>query len=99
MSRRAKTIDLIERAAEILADEHPMTVRQVYYQLVSKQVIKNCRGAYQAVSSALVNARSAAGLPRSSRVPLCHFGNALHYGRFWRAGTMHELPARTRHGI
>lgn len=34
-----------------------MTVRQVYYQLVSRQVIKNSRSEYQAVSRALVEAR------------------------------------------
>ena len=34
-----------------------MTVRQVYYQLVSIQLIPNNRGAYQAVSKALVEAR------------------------------------------
>jgi hypothetical protein len=34
-----------------------MTVRQVYYQLVSRQVIENNRGQYQAVSNALVDAR------------------------------------------
>ncbi len=34
-----------------------MTVRQVFYRLVSRQVIGNTRGAYQAVSKALVAAR------------------------------------------
>jgi len=55
--RHAKTIRLIETARDILSEGYPMTVRQVYYQLVSKQVIKNNRGAYQAVSKALVSAR------------------------------------------
>jgi len=57
MGRQAKTIRLIETAREILAEGHPMTVRQVFYQLVSRQVIENTRGAYQAVSNALVDAR------------------------------------------
>ena len=57
MSRHAKTTKLIEEAAAILAEHNPMTVRQVFYQLVSRQVIKNDRGAYQAVSKALVAAR------------------------------------------
>jgi hypothetical protein len=35
MSKHAKTIKLLQSALEILASTHPMTVRQVYYQLVS----------------------------------------------------------------
>jgi hypothetical protein len=57
MSKHAKTTRLIEAAKEVLAESRPMTVRQVYYQLVSRQVVKNCRAAYQTVSNALVTAR------------------------------------------
>jgi hypothetical protein len=57
MSRHSKTDALIEIAHEVLAENHPMTVRQVYYQLVSRQVIENNRSQYQAVSHALVDAR------------------------------------------
>lgn len=57
MSKPAKTMRLIETAREILAERNPMTVRQIYYQLVSRQVIENNRGQYQAVSDALVYAR------------------------------------------
>lgn len=63
MGKHAKTLKLIETAKEILAELHPMTVRQVYYQLVSRQVIKNNRGQYQAVSNALVNARREGVIP------------------------------------
>jgi len=63
MSKHAKTIELIETAKDILAEGHPMTVRQVYYQLVSRQVIKNNRGKYQAVSNALVDARREGIIP------------------------------------
>jgi len=59
----AKTAKLIAIAREILAEGHPMTVRQVFYQLVSRQVVKNNRGRYQAVSDALVNARRAGDIP------------------------------------
>lgn len=52
-------------AKAILADGHPMTVRQVFYQLVSRQVIKNNRGQYQAVSNALVDARREGVIPWS----------------------------------
>ena len=49
-----KTLELIETAKGILAEDNPMTVRQVFYQLVSRQVVDNNRGRYQAVSDALV---------------------------------------------
>ena len=40
-----------------------MTLRQAYYQLVSRQVIKNNRSEYQAVSNALVQARQDGTIP------------------------------------
>ena len=57
MTRHAKTARIIDTAAEVLSVHNPMTVRQVYYQLISRQVIENSRPAYQAVSKALVAAR------------------------------------------
>lgn len=35
MGKHKKTLQLIEAAYQALAAHHPMTVRQVYYQLVS----------------------------------------------------------------
>jgi len=63
MGRHVKTHNLIKTAKEILAELHPMTVRQVYYQLFSRRVIKNNRGQYQAVSNALVYARREGYIP------------------------------------
>jgi hypothetical protein len=63
MGRHQKTTELIDAAAEILAVHHPQTVRQVFYQLVSRQVIENSRGAYQSVSKALVAARRDGSIP------------------------------------
>lgn len=60
---QAKTIRIIQIAKDIMKEGHPMTVRQVYYQLVSRQVIKNNRGQYQAVSNALVTARRQGIIP------------------------------------
>ncbi|HSV31725.1 MAG TPA: hypothetical protein VLH40_06865 [Atribacteraceae bacterium] len=54
---RDKTIKLIEAAAEVLREHNPMTLRQVYYQLVAKHVIDNNRAEYQRLSGALVKAR------------------------------------------
>ena len=63
MAKHAKTRRLIERARTILEEHHPMTVRQVYYQLVSRHVLNNNRGQYQAVSNALVDARKEGVIP------------------------------------
>ncbi|MBS3919089.1 MAG: hypothetical protein KG012_09380 [Deltaproteobacteria bacterium] len=63
MSKHRKTITIQETAYSILAAHNPMTVRQVYYQLVSRQVIENNRGQYQAVSNALVQARQEGFIP------------------------------------
>jgi hypothetical protein len=75
MSRHRKTAELIERAAELLRQHHPMTVRQVYYRLVSRQVIENTRSAYQAVSKALVAAR------REGLIPWAHIEDRLRRPR------------------
>jgi len=40
-----------------------MTVRQAYYQLVSRQVIKNSRSSYQKISGLLVDARKDSTIP------------------------------------
>lgn len=63
MGKHTKTLKLLEVAVEVLTAYHPMTVRQVYYQLVSRQVIENHRGQYQAVSTALVDARKKGLIP------------------------------------
>jgi hypothetical protein len=63
MSMQHKTLRLIETAKEVLSAHRPMTVRQVYYQLVSRQVIENSRSRYQAVSDALVTARKQGLVP------------------------------------
>lgn len=63
MGLHKKTLELIDTAKEIMADGYPMTVRQVFYQLVSRQVIKNNLGQYHAVSNALVDARREGVIP------------------------------------
>jgi hypothetical protein len=63
MARHPKTQQMIDLAYSILEQDNPMTVRQVYYQLVSRQVIKNTRSQYQAVSKALVAARQEGIIP------------------------------------
>ena len=63
MARHAKTEQIINAACQVLTEYNPMTVRQVYYQLVSKQIIDNTRSQYQAVSKALVAARKEGAIP------------------------------------
>lgn len=63
MARHAKTERMLEVAREVLREAHPMTVRQVYYQLVSRLVIENGRSAYQAVSKLLAEARKSGEVP------------------------------------
>ncbi len=63
MAKHAKTLRMLEVAVEVLTENHPMTVRQVYYQLVSRQVIENSRSAYQSVSNILVDARKDGTIP------------------------------------
>lgn len=63
MILRRKTVDLIEAAADVLVKHHPMTVRQIFYQLVAQHVIENDRGEYQRLSNALVKARKDGLIP------------------------------------
>jgi hypothetical protein len=51
------TTRLIDAAIKALEQEHPMTVRQTFYQLVSVHEIENCRRDYQRVSRVLTKAR------------------------------------------
>lgn len=51
------TTRIIEAAAEILAAEFPMTLRQCFYRLVSMEIIQNTRRDYQALSRILTKAR------------------------------------------
>jgi hypothetical protein len=52
-----KTTRLIERASEILAAQNPMTIRQLFYRLVSAEDIQNTRADYQRVSRVMTKAR------------------------------------------
>jgi hypothetical protein len=57
MTRHAKTANLIASASEILEENAPQTVRQVFYQLVSRQDLENSLASYKATCRALVAAR------------------------------------------
>jgi len=57
MGHHQKTLALIEAARGVLEEFHPVTLRQLYYKLVAKQIIENKRSKYQRLSSAIVTAR------------------------------------------
>lgn len=61
--KQQKTLDLIDAAKGILINQHPMTLRQTYYQLVSKHIIDNNKNEYQKLSSVLVYARKEGLIP------------------------------------
>ena len=63
MARHKKTQELLTLAYSILEVDHPMTVRQVYYQLVARQVIRNHDSQYKRVSRLLVDGRKDGSIP------------------------------------
>ena len=63
MKKQQKTLDLISAAKKILELQNPMTLRQTYYQLVSRHVIENNKNEYQKLSNALVWARQQELIP------------------------------------
>lgn len=50
--------DLIDQAIEILDKESPMTIRQLFYRLVSIEALENCRQDYVKVSRIMTIARN-----------------------------------------
>jgi hypothetical protein len=52
-----KTTALINAALDILAEQNPMTIRQLFYRLVSKQRVQNNLQHYQLVSRIMTKAR------------------------------------------
>lgn len=54
----ANTTKIIEAAQAILEAEHPMTLRQCFYRLVSKGIIQNSRADYLKLSRLLTKARN-----------------------------------------
>jgi hypothetical protein len=63
MSIQKKTLELIQHAYNILNEYNPMTLRQVYYQLVAKHIIDNKSSEYHKVGNALVKGRQEGIIP------------------------------------
>lgn len=60
---QARTKKLIDAAYVALQEENPMTLRQIYYQLVRKHIIGNNTGQYKRLSNALRKARHMGLIP------------------------------------
>lgn len=63
MGLHRKTVKLIDAAYEVLGEYYPMTLRQIFYQLVARHVINNSMSEYQRLSNALVKARQEGIIP------------------------------------
>jgi hypothetical protein len=62
-SENPKTTSFIDQCVDILAQQNPMTVRQLFYALVSSRVIDNSLAEYQRVSGAMKKARDDERVP------------------------------------
>jgi hypothetical protein len=60
---RRKNAALAERAGEILEDEHPMTLRQLFYRLVSAGDLQNKPSEYQRLGGVMTRLREAGEVP------------------------------------
>lgn len=61
--RRKATQELINESYAILLEQNPMTLRQLFYQLVSRQVIPNLKPAYLRLSRVMTDARDSGVIP------------------------------------
>ncbi len=63
MAMREKTRLKLVAAIDYLEENHPATVRQVYYSLVARQVVENNQGQYDAIIDILRDARLDGTIP------------------------------------
>lgn len=63
MGKHRQTVELIAAVRAVLAAQHPMTVRQVHYALVSRQLTENTPAAYNRLIRVLVVARQEGAVP------------------------------------
>lgn len=61
--RSKETLALVQAAYDVLQEEHPMTLRQCYYQLVASLTIPNNKASYDRLGRHLVNARLLGEIP------------------------------------
>ena len=61
--RWTATTELVERAEQILSAEQPMTIRQLFYRLVSVQALENSGPEYKKLSRVMTAARECGQVP------------------------------------
>src|SRR5256885_626637 len=102
---RDKNRSLAERSAQVLGEEHPMTLRQLYYRLISAGDLKNDQKEYKRLGSVMTRLREARAVPRtwivdhvrttlkpSSWTGLADFGDSVRSGYrkdFWASLSDH----------
>ena len=59
----AATTELVERAKRILSAEQPMTIRQLFYRLVSVEALENSIADYKQLSRVMTGARERGQVP------------------------------------
>src|SRR5262245_32341611 len=62
---RGKNRSLAERGAQVLGEDHPMTLRQLYYRLVSAGDLKNDQKQYKRLGAVMTRLREAGAVPRN----------------------------------
>ena len=62
---RSKNRELAVTAGEVLTAEHPMTLRQLFYRLVSMDLIRNKQTEYQRLGAIMTRLREGQIIPRS----------------------------------
>lgn len=62
---RSKNRALIGKAIELLEAERPMTLRQLYYRLISAGALKNKQAEYQRLGAVMTRVREAGDVPRN----------------------------------
>jgi hypothetical protein len=62
---RSKNQELSERAVEVLTAERPMTLRQLYYRLISAGVLRNDQKEYKRLGQVMTRLRETGNVPRT----------------------------------
>jgi hypothetical protein len=63
--KAAKTVEIIQTTVDILTEsKYPLTIRRLYYELISKGVIENSPASYTSMVTKLTDARWDGGIPQ-----------------------------------
>ena len=62
---RTKNTALVTKATAILEEERPMTLRQLYYRILSAGLLKNSDEEYKRLGGVMTRLREAGDIPRT----------------------------------